>query len=194
VEETVDAMPMSRLDPKQSALLIVDVQTRLAAAMKKETLDRLVANTCILMEAARLLGIPVIVSEQYPKGLGATVEPIAERLSAMRIDPIDKMTFDASAEPRIDRLLAELSPRSVVVVGMESHVCVFQTAREILRRGIEVNVVTDAVASRSDENRLRGLALCERAGAFATPTETVVFDWLERAGTDEFKLLSKLLR
>ena len=187
-------MPMSRLDPKQSALLIVDVQARLAAAMKKETMDRLVANTCILMEAARLLGIPVIVSEQYPKGLGTTVEPIAERLRSMRINPIDKMTFDASAEPRIDRLLAELSPRSVVVTGMESHVCVFQTVREILRRGIEVNVVTDAVASRSDENRLRGLALCERAGAFATPTETVVFDWLARAGTDEFKLLSKLLR
>jgi nicotinamidase-related amidase len=194
VEETVNAMPMSRPDPKQSALLIVDVQVRLAAAMKKETLDRLVANTCILMEAARLLGIPVIVSEQYPKGLGATVEPIADRLRSMRINPIDKMTFDASAEPRIGRLLAELSPRSVVVTGMESHVCVFQTVREILRRGIEVNVVTDAVASRSDENRLRGLALCERAGAFATPTETVVFDWLERAGTDEFKLLSKLLR
>ena len=194
MKETLEAMPMSKPDPKRRALLIVDVQARLAAAMKKETLDRLVANTCILIEAARLLGIPVIVSEQYPKGLGATVEPIAERLRSMRINPIDKMTFDASAEPRISRLLVELSPRSVVVTGMESHVCVFQTVREILRRGIEVNVVTDAVASRTDENRLRGLALCERAGAFATPTETVVFDWLERAGTDEFKLLSKLLR
>ena len=88
----------------------------------------------------------------------------------------------------------KLSPQAVVVAGLESHVCVFQTVREIVRRGIEVHVVADAVASRSDENRLLGMALCERVGGFATPTETVVFDWLERAGTEEFKALSKLLR
>ena len=190
----MEASPMKRLDPKRSALMIVDVQAKLAAAMKKETMDRLVANTCVLLEAARLLAIPVIVSEQYPKGLGPTVEPIAERLRSMHIDPIDKMTFDASAEPRVGRLLAELSPQAVVVAGLESHVCVFQTVREIVRRGIEVHVVADAVASRSEVNRLLGLALCESAGGFATPTEAVVFDWLERAGTDEFKALSRLLR
>jgi nicotinamidase-related amidase len=190
----METSPMKRLDPKRSALLIVDVQVKLAAAMKKETIERLVGNACVLLEAARLLAIPVIVSEQYPKGLGPTVEPIAERLRSMHIDPIDKTTFDASAEPRVARRLAELSPQAVVVAGLESHVCVFQTVREIVRRGIEVHVVADAVASRSDENRLLGMALCERVGGFATPTETVVFDWLERAGTEEFKALSKLLR
>jgi nicotinamidase-related amidase len=81
-----------------------------------------------------------------------------------------------------------------VVVGMETHVCVFQTVREIARRGIAVHVVADAVASRTEENRARGLSLCERAGGIVTVTETVVFDWLGRAGTEDFKAVSKLVK
>ena len=81
-----------------------------------------------------------------------------------------------------------------MVLGVETHVCVFQTARELSRRGHEVHVVADAVASRQEENRVLGLGLCERAGSVVTPTETVVFDWLGRAGTDEFRALSKLVR
>jgi nicotinamidase-related amidase len=135
-----------------------------------------------------------VASEQYPKGLGPTVEPIAERLRAMGVEPIAKTTFDACAEPRVAQALAERSPGAVVVAGMETHICVFQTARELARRGLDVHVVADAVASRREENRALGLALCERAGACVTPTETVVFDWLGRAGTEEFKAVSKLVR
>jgi nicotinamidase-related amidase len=138
--------------------------------------------------------VPVIASEQYPKGLGPTVEPIAERLRAMGVEPIAKTTFDACAEPRLAQALSERSPRAVVVSGMETHICVFQTARELVRRGLEVHVAADAVASRREENRGLGLALCERAGAYLTPTETVIFDWLGRAGTDAFKAVSKLVR
>lgn len=185
---------MNRLDPASSLLLVVDVQERLAAAMPQPAMDRLVASSLVLLEAARLLGVPVVASEQYPKGLGSTVAPIAEKLRAMGVEPIDKLTFEACGEPRLARVLSERAPRAVVLAGMETHICVFQTARELARRGLQVHVVADAVASRREDNRALGLALCERAGAMATPAETVVFDWLGRAGTDAFKALSKMVR
>jgi nicotinamidase-related amidase len=185
---------MQRLDPQSSLLLVVDVQERLAAAMPQPAMDRLVGSALVLLESARLLGVPVVASEQYPRGLGPTVAPLAEKLRAMGVEPIDKMTFDACGEPRIMRAIGERSPRAVVLVGMEAHICVFQTARELARRGFDVHVVADGVASRREENRALGLALCERAGAVATPAETVAFDWLGRAGSDAFKAISKLVR
>lgn len=185
---------MNRLVPGESLVLVVDVQERLAAAMSQPSMGQVVAQTTMLLEAALLLGVPVVASEQYPKGLGPTVAPIAQKLDALRVQPIDKLTFDACGEPRVAEAIARHAPRAVVLVGMETHVCVFQTARELSRRGYAVHVVGDAVVSRREENRVMGLALCERAGAFVTPAETVVFDWLERAGTSEFKALSKLLR
>jgi nicotinamidase-related amidase len=185
---------MDRLDPSRTVLLLVDVQERLAAAMPQAAMDRLVANSLVLLETARLLGVPVVASEQYPKGLGPTVAPIAEALRGLGVEAIDKTTFDAAGEPRIARALAERAPRAVVVAGMETHICVFQTVRELARRSLDVYVVADAVASRRDENRAMGLALCERAGAYVAPAETVAFDWLGRAGTDAFKVVSKLVR
>jgi nicotinamidase-related amidase len=185
---------MERLNPKETVLMIVDVQEKLAVAMPSEAMERLVKNTELLLEAAKLLGVRVIASEQYPKGLGPTIAPLLGRLTAMSASPIEKLTFDACAEPRISKLLATSSPRAVVVVGMETHVCVFQTARELVRRGIATYVVSDAVASRREEHRHMGLALAERAGAIPTVAETVVFDWLEKAGNEPFKALSKLIR
>jgi nicotinamidase-related amidase len=185
---------MDRLDPSSSLLLLVDVQDRLAAAMPPAALDAVVANGRVLLEAARLLGVPVLATEQYPKGLGPTVGPLKEMFVAAGVQPIEKMTFDACGEPRVAQALAARSPRSVIVAGVEAHVCVFQTARELVRRGMSVCVVADAVASRREENRALGLGLAERAGAHIAPAETVVFDWLQRAGTEEFRALSKLLR
>jgi len=185
---------MERLVPASTTLLVVDVQERLAAAMPPDALDRLVRNTTILLEAAKVLGVQVLASEQYPKGLGATVPALKTVLDGMGVTPLSKMTFDACSDLAISRALTATSARSVVVVGMESHVCVFQTARELLKRGYATHVVGDAVTSRHEENRRVGLALCERAGATVTATETVVFDWLEVAGTDAFKTVSKLVR
>lgn len=185
---------MERLNPARSILMVVDVQERLASAMPPLAMELLVKNTELLLEAAKLLGVRVIASEQYPKGLGPTVAPLLTRLTAMSIAPIHKLTFDACAESRISKMLADFDPRSVVVVGMETHVCVFQTARELVRRGISTYVVADAVASRREEHRQMGLALAERAGAIPTVAEAVVFDWLEKAGTEPFKALSKLMR
>lgn len=157
-------------------------------------MQRLVQSARVLLEAARRLGVPVLASEQYPKGLGPTIAPIADELRKMGVQPIDKTSFDACGEPRLARAIAERAPRAIVIAGIETHICVYQTAREIARRGIDAYVAADAVASRREENRALGLALCERAGAIVAPTETIAFDWLGRAGTEEFKAISKLVR
>jgi len=185
---------MDRLDPSTTLILVVDVQEKLAAAMPPDALAGLVKNTGILLETAKLLGARVLASEQYPKGLGPTLPPIAEKLEGAGGKPMAKMTFDACSDLGIARAISDIAPRSVVVVGMEAHVCVFQTARELVKRGYETHVVADAVTSRREENRRLGLSLCERAGAVITATETVAFDLLGRAGTDAFKAVSKLVR
>ena len=185
---------MDRLNPETSLLLVVDVQERLLAAMSEGARSRLLANAEVLLEAARLLGVKVVATEQYPKGLGHTAAPLAAKLGALGVTPISKLDFDAMGEPHVARAVHQAEARSVVLVGMEAHVCIFQTARELARRGYVTHVVADAVASRTEDNRDAGLRLCERAGAVVTVTETVVFDWLRRAGSDSFKQLSKLIR
>ena len=182
---------MERLDPATTVLLLVDVQEKLVGAMPPATRDLLVKNATILLEAAKLLGVHVVATEQYPKGLGATIPALASLLPS---PPMPKLTFDAVSDLAVARSLADLAPRSVVVLGMESHVCVFQTARELAKRGHDTLVVADAVSSRTEENRSIGLSLCERAGATITGTESIVFDWLQAAGTDVFRSVSKLLR
>ncbi|MBX3261938.1 MAG: isochorismatase family protein [Labilithrix sp.] len=185
---------MDRLDPRTTLILVVDVQEKLAAAMPEASLATLVKNTGILLEAAKELGVPVLASEQYPKGLGPTVPAVAERLARLDRAALPKVTFDACSDLAIARAISDVAPRAVVVVGMEAHVCVFQTARELVKRGYLTHVVADAVSSRQEDNRRLGLALAERAGAIVTTTETVVFDLLGRAGTDAFKAVSKLIR
>lgn len=185
---------MERLIPASTALLVVDVQERLAAAMPEDAMARLLANTSILLEAAKLLGVSVVASEQYPKGLGPTVAPLADKLRDLGVTPLPKTTFDACSDLAVCRALTQTATKAVVVVGMEAHVCVFQTARELVKRGYAVYVVADAVASRREENRQIGLSLSERAGAIVTGTESVAFDLVERAGTEAFKAVSKLVR
>lgn len=185
---------MERLDPATTTILVVDVQEKLAAAMPEDARAALVKNAGILLASAKILGVRVVASEQYPKGLGPTVGALAGALADVGATTLPKMTFDACSDLAIARALSAAAPRAVVVVGMETHVCVLQTARELVRRGYETHVVADAVTSRREENRRLGLSLCERAGAIVTSTETVVFDLLERAGTDAFRAISKLVR
>lgn len=185
---------MDRLDPRSTVLVVVDVQERLASAMPADAMAQLVKNTDVLLQAAKALGVPVLATEQYKKGLGPTVSPLRERLAELGVAPLEKLHFDACGEPKFARALAETGARAAVVAGMESHVCVYQTARELVRLGHVVHVVADAVVSRREENRLAGLSLATRAGAVSTVTEAVVFDWLERAGTDVFKEVSRLVR
>jgi nicotinamidase-related amidase len=185
---------MDPLLAQSSVLIVVDIQEKLAPAMEAGALERVLANTVILLEMARLFSMPVLASEQYPKGLGLTVAPVRAKLDELGVKPIAKMDFDACGEPAFARALSSLAPRAAIVVGIEAHVCVFQTARELVRRGIATYVVADAVASRRGENRTAGLSLCERAGAVVTVTEAVAFDVVRHAGTDTFKAISKLVR
>ena len=187
-------MTLARLDPKTTLLVIVDVQEKLAPAMPPAALAELERAAAILLAAARLLGVRVLATEQYPRGLGPTIPSIAATLAAMGVVPIAKTTFSAFSEPAfLDAAHAPL-PRSAVVLGMEAHICVFQTVRDFAALGVSVHVPRDGVASRRDDHREVGLGLCARAGAAITTAETVAFDWLERAGGEAFKAVSRLVR
>lgn len=185
---------MKRLDPKKTLVLVVDVQDRLATAMPEATLAALVRSAMILTEAAEVLGAPVLATEQYPQGLGATIPAIKERLVRVGAPVLEKLEFSAVEAPGFAAAWEKSGARAAVVIGMETHVCVFQTVRELVQRGIEVHVPIDGVASRREDHRTTGLELCRAAGAIITTSETVAFDWLRRAGGDAFKRVSKAVR
>lgn len=185
---------MNRLEPSECVVVVVDVQDKLAAAMPAAQMAELTRAARVLVEAARSLGARVIATEQYPQGLGRTIAPVAESLASASAPVVEKLHFSACDEPAFDRLFAGARARTAIVVGMETHVCVYQTVRELAARGVDVQVPIDGVASRRDDHRALGLDLCRASGATTTSMETVVFDWLRRAGTDEFKRLSKMIR
>ncbi|HKQ69172.1 MAG TPA: isochorismatase family protein [Polyangiaceae bacterium] len=185
---------MQRLVPPSTLLLVIDVQEALVYAMPPARMEGVTRAIQVLVAAAARLGAPILWTEQYPKGLKATIAPLAEKLAEAGARPIEKTSFSACDAPAFVEALEKAAPSAVIVVGMESHVCVYQSVRDLALRGLDVYVASDAVVSRRDEDRAAGLALCERAGAVVTTAETVVFDWLRRAGTDEFRALSKLVR
>lgn len=183
---------MRRLVASECAVVVVDVQDKLAPAMPADAMAQVTRAATVLIEAAKTLGAAVIATEQYPQGLGRTIAPVAEKLAGC--DVIEKVEFSACDNAAFERAFAKIAPRTVIVVGMEAHVCVYQTVRELCARGLSVMVPLDGVASRREDHRQAGLGLCKEAGAVVTTMESVVFDWLKRAGTDEFKKLSKLIR
>ena len=187
--------PSSRfaLERDKAVLLVVDVQEKLGAAMPQEAFDRLVKNTKTLVESAKILGVPVLATEQYPKGLGPTVAPVRDLLLPESA-PVDKLAFSCGAVKEVARRLYQSGRRQVIVAGMETHICVFQTVRDLVAGGYQPFVVRDAVLSRTSENHETGLSLMREAGATVTSTETVVFDLLGAAGTPEFKQISPMLK
>lgn len=182
-----------RLLPERTILLCVDVQERLSAAIPAELLLRLRKNAAILLRGAAALGIPVLVSEQYKKGLGDTLPDLVEALppGSRRFE---KLAFSAWAASPIAHALVDSGRSQVIVFGMETHICVFQTTRDLCHTGFSVHLPHDAVASRDPENMRLGLVLAERAGAVVSSVETVLFDLLHRAGTPEFKAISALVK
>ena len=189
---------IAALSHARAALLVVDIQERLSAVMSEEVLQRVVKNTRILIEAARRLRLPIVVSQQYPKGLGPTMPAIEDALrsaaSSTQVHRFDKTIFAASTCDEFAALAPTLKRDQWIVTGMEAHVCVYQTARGLVARNYQAHVVTDACCSRAKPNWRVGLGLCERAGAVLSSTEVVVFDLLGRAGTDDFKALSRLIK
>lgn len=183
------------LSRHRAALLVVDVQDRLASAMPDGVRAQVVRNTCVLIEAAKRFALPIVVTQQYPKGLGMTLSPIEDGLrDAANVHRFDKLVFSAAAAPELAALAPTLRRDQWIVAGMEAHVCVYQSARGLVDRGFQAHVVSDAVSSRTKANWQIGLGLAVRAGALVTSTEVCVFDLLGCAGTDEFKALSKLIK
>lgn len=183
------------LSHTRAALFVVDIQERLVPAMPAAALAQVIKNTKILIHAARTLALPIVVSQQYPKGLGGTIAPIEEALAgAGNLHRLDKLEFSAEGAPAFGPVAAQLHRDQWIVCGMETHVCVYQTLRGLVTRGYQAHVAADAVSSRTKANWKIGLGLAERAGAIVSSTEVCVFDLLERAGSDEFKLLSKAIK
>ncbi len=179
------------LDRNDALLVVVDVQDRLCRAMDEKVLEKLTANIVILQEAAKELGVPMLATEQYVKGLGETLPVLKERLEE---PAIGKMTFSSCGEPAFPERLKALGRRQVIVTGMEAHVCVLQTVLELLDAGYHVHLVKDAVMSRRKENWKVGMAAAVAAGAVPTSTEAAMFQLLRVAGSDEFRKLARLVK
>jgi nicotinamidase-related amidase len=200
---TPPSPPPPNLDPRLlqvpaagTALALVDVQTKLSAVMPAAAMAAVERNVLILIELARRLRWPIIWSEQYPKGLGPTIAPLLDAMTNpdLLLTRIEKLSFACTDDPSFLAAHANIARPTWVVVGMEAHVCVWQTARGLRALGNQVFVPQDAVVSRDPANLGVGLDLCRAAGAIVSSTETVVFDALGRAGTEDFRALSRLLK
>lgn len=179
------------LDAGNSVLVVIDVQDKLCRAMDEKVLGHLVKNAGILMDAAAELKIPVVVTEQYVKGLGETLPELKERSPAAALE---KMSFSCCGDSAFVDRIKGLGRKQVIIAGMECHVCVLQTVIELLDAGFTVHLVRDAVMSRRKDNWFVGLETARDAGAVITSTEAALFQLLKVAGTEEFKKLSKLVR
>ena len=176
---------MSRGD---TALLVVDVQERLVPAIANHA--RVVWNVRRLIDGAKILGLPVIGTEQYPKGLGPTVAELADRLGPLP----SKLTFSCGGCPEPFDQLQERGIHKILVCGIEAHVCVQQTVLDLLADGWRAYVAADALGSRFEVDYRTALQRMDSAGATLTTTEAALFEWCQLAGTPEFKQISRLAR
>ncbi|MCL4201472.1 MAG: hydrolase [Pirellulaceae bacterium] len=176
---------MSRDD---TALLVVDIQEKLIPHIRDR--ERLVWNVRRLLDAARVLGIPAAATEQYPRGLGATVPEIAARLGEIP----SKLTFSCGQCGGLFEPWADAGRSKILVVGIETHVCVLQTVMDLLHDGFRVYVAVDAVGSRFELDYQTALRRIEMAGGVLTTSEAAMFEWTEVAGSPEFKEISRLAR
>ncbi|MFO0748727.1 MAG: isochorismatase family protein [Myxococcota bacterium] len=196
-EAPLPSAPLALPLPADTTLMIVDVQERLLPAMPAEEQPLILKHLDNLVALFGDMGGRIVCSEQYPKGLGPTVAPLAAALAAIadpgRVSRLEKVEFSVMQCPAV-AALGDAIARDVVLTGMETHVCVLQTGLDLLARGHRVWVPFDAVASRRAAYRENGLALLQRAGAVIVNTESLVFRALGRAGTDVFKKFSARIR
>jgi nicotinamidase-related amidase len=171
-----------------SALLVIDVQEKLVPAIENH--ERIVWNIRRLVDAANLLGVPVLATEQYPKGLGNTVEPLSSRLASVP----EKSMFSCRECADIFEDLRNRSVTNLLLTGIESHVCVQQTALDCVTAGFNVFLAADAVGSRNDMDHEVALCRMEASGCFVTTTESAMFEWCETSQAPEFKSISKLVQ
>lgn len=174
-----------------SQLVIIDMQVKLAPAMPSEVLQSVVKNVGIMVQAVNLLAVPAILTEQYPQGLGETLPNIKQFLPNNKA--ITKMAFSACGEPKFNQQLHR-DKSQIILVGMEAHVCVLQTALDLLQLGKTVFVVEDAIISRKHSNQSNAVARMRDAGCVITNTESVVFEWLGDAKHEAAKAIFNLIK
>ena len=190
---TTNAATASKCSAADSLLLIIDVQERLGEAMPAKVLNRVLLNTTLLAKSAGLLGIPVLKTEQYPQGLGATHATVASALPA-GTTAFEKMSFSCCDAAGFAEAIADSGRRQLILVGMEAHVCVLQTAFDLAGARFDVLVVEDAICSRRLENYQNALDRLRQAHVQLVSAESVVFEWLRVASHPQFKTIQALLR
>lgn len=178
------------LKREDAVLLIIDVQEKLAPAMTDAT--RVISQSAALLQGAVLMNLPVMFTEQYPRGLGRTIEQIRQHLPADAVIS-EKISFDACTQ-EISQALKSSNRRQVIIAGMETHVCVYQTVRRLLNDGYDVFLAADAISSRRQDNRDNAIESMRQMGAVISNVETLLFDLLQEAGTPLFKQVSALIK
>lgn len=177
----------------RSQLVVIDIQEKLGGAMPEKVLARVIRNSQLLLTAATRLNIPIIITEQYPRGLGPTDPRIAESIPASA-PRLEKTGFSCALATGFETVIRDTGRPQIVLAGMECHVCVLQTALDLLAAGLQPYVVEDAVCSRKLENYENALRRLEQAGVIIATAESVMFEWLRDARNEHFKTLSALVR
>lgn len=179
------------LERDKAVLVVVDVQERLAPAMDEKVYKRILRGITTLVQGGKELQLPMVTTEQYPRGLGHTVSELADACST---GVVEKVTFGCCGEPDFLQRLKEIGRPQVLVTGMEAHVCVYQTVLGLLAAGYHVHLVRDAICSRNKIDFLAGVENARAAGAVITTVETALFQLLGTAATPEFKAVSALVK
>jgi nicotinamidase-related amidase len=184
--------PMA-LARERTALVVCDVQERLFPAMDNDHREEVMRNIKVLTTSARRLRVPILVTEQYPKGLGHTLQEVLDALGP-ETERLPKVTFSCCALDAFRARLEATGARQVVLTGIEAHVCVLMSALDLMALGYAVQVAADAVTSRSQANWRLAMDQLRQAGAVVTVTESIVFQLLRQADTDDFRELARLIR
>jgi nicotinamidase-related amidase len=179
------------LDPDKAAVVVVDLQEAFREPILE--FDKIAARTAVVVQAAKLLDLPVLVTEQYPQKLGATVPEIKSVLPA-GVAIVDKREFSCCGASVFIEQLERLRRKQVMLCGIESHVCMSQTAHDLLARGYQVHVLEDCTSSRAPQNREIGLAKMRRSGALPSSSEMALFELMVDSRHEHFRAISKLVK
>jgi nicotinamidase-related amidase len=193
----VEGLTTSMLDRANAALVVIDVQERLAAVMEER--DRVLDRTGFMIGVAAIVGVPIVATLQYPRGLGVLCESVEGALGDARREGLsvltaEKLAFDCFAAPDFVTAIESSERKQLVICGMESHICVCQTALSALRAGYDVHVIEDACVSRVANAHAIGMERLARAGAVVTCAESAAYEFVGQAGTPEFKRLLGLVK
>jgi nicotinamidase-related amidase len=182
---------MRVLDRTQSTLLVIDVQEAYRGVTVEH--ERMLRGVCRLIEAAKILGVPILATEQYPKGLGHLMHEVTELLPTP-FEAVEKISLSCCGEPRFAFRLGELKRKQIVVCGLEAHACVNQTTHDLLEQGYRVHVPFDAISSRFEADYRIGWEKMIGSGAAPTTVEMACLEWVKTAAAPEFKAIQKLIK